>query len=337
MFYAISAAENLLIFGADVCNAFSEAPAPKQGFYLQPDRAFCEWWIHQGNPPIPDGYVIPVRRAMQGHPESPRLWEKWCDNVIKQHHFTPTMHEPCLYTGIWHGKKCYFKRQVDDFEFGTSSVSLANSFYDAIDDHLTMTIKRQGLVTLFNGVDILQSRNYIKISAETYIEKMGAKYLDMWHKEVQMMAERPLPIPTNESFIKAFNADSGNPDVKIQKELQQRFKFGYRSGVGELIYAMVTCRPDISAVTVKCTQHSTCPADIHFQAVKHAIKYLVATQKDRIYFWRATPLMTLPEHPIPVCATALHGPLPPKVHRPQHACTDMHAYVDSDWATCPKT
>ena len=100
MFYAISAAENLLIFGADVCNAFSEAPPPKQGFYLQPDRAFCEWWVYQGNPPIPEGYVIPVKRAMQGHPESPRLWEKWCDKMIQQHQFKPTTHEPCLYTGM---------------------------------------------------------------------------------------------------------------------------------------------------------------------------------------------------------------------------------------------
>ena len=32
LFYAISAAENLLIFGADVSNAFAEAPPPKQGF-----------------------------------------------------------------------------------------------------------------------------------------------------------------------------------------------------------------------------------------------------------------------------------------------------------------
>ena len=32
LFYAVSAAENLLIFGGDVSNAFSEAPPPKQGF-----------------------------------------------------------------------------------------------------------------------------------------------------------------------------------------------------------------------------------------------------------------------------------------------------------------
>jgi hypothetical protein len=25
-------------------NAFTEAPPPKQGFYICPDRAFNEWW-----------------------------------------------------------------------------------------------------------------------------------------------------------------------------------------------------------------------------------------------------------------------------------------------------
>jgi hypothetical protein len=34
LFYAIAAAENLLVFGADISNAFAEAPPPKQGFYI---------------------------------------------------------------------------------------------------------------------------------------------------------------------------------------------------------------------------------------------------------------------------------------------------------------
>ena len=37
LFYGIAAAENLLIYGADVSNAFAEAPPPKQGFYIYPD------------------------------------------------------------------------------------------------------------------------------------------------------------------------------------------------------------------------------------------------------------------------------------------------------------
>ncbi len=43
LFYAIAAAENLLIFRADVSNAFAEAPPPKQGFFIHPNRTFMEW------------------------------------------------------------------------------------------------------------------------------------------------------------------------------------------------------------------------------------------------------------------------------------------------------
>ena len=36
LFYRIAAAENLIVYGADVSNAFAEAPPPKQGFYIRP-------------------------------------------------------------------------------------------------------------------------------------------------------------------------------------------------------------------------------------------------------------------------------------------------------------
>ncbi len=51
LFYAISAAKNLLIFGVNVSNAFAEAPPPKQGFFIRPDKAFHEWWAYKNHPP----------------------------------------------------------------------------------------------------------------------------------------------------------------------------------------------------------------------------------------------------------------------------------------------
>jgi hypothetical protein len=97
LFYAVGAAENLLIFGADVSNAFAEAPPPKQGFFIRPDQEFVEWWtIHKGRPPIPPGYVIPINSAMQGHPESTRLWEKHADQILQDIGLSPTIHKPCL-------------------------------------------------------------------------------------------------------------------------------------------------------------------------------------------------------------------------------------------------
>ncbi len=37
LFYAVTAAENMLVFGSDVCNTFAKAPPPKQGFFIRPD------------------------------------------------------------------------------------------------------------------------------------------------------------------------------------------------------------------------------------------------------------------------------------------------------------
>ena len=138
--------------------------------------------------------------------------------MVKNLNFKPTTHEPCLYSGYLRGHKCYFKRQVDDFELAAPDPETANEFYDAVDDFLTMQIKRQGIVKLFNGVDVLQSRYYIKLSAETYIEKMGAKYLDQWGKEMLQIRDRPLPIPTNETFLKTFNTEVGDNTTIAQEK-----------------------------------------------------------------------------------------------------------------------
>ncbi len=129
LFYAVAAAENLLVFGAVVSNAFAEAPPPKQGFYIRPDKAFNDWWVqHKKSTPIPTGHVIPVLSAMQGHPESPRLWEKHANAILRELELTPTVHEPCLYLGNVAGKRVIFKRQVDDFSIAAPDKKTADNW-----------------------------------------------------------------------------------------------------------------------------------------------------------------------------------------------------------------
>ncbi len=115
--------KNLFVFGSDVCNAFAEAPPPEQGFYIRPNRVFNKWWVnYKGNPPIPPGHIIPVLLAMQGHPESPRLWEKHADAILHDLGLTPMVHEPCLYSGVINGKRIVFMRQVNDFAIAASDL-----------------------------------------------------------------------------------------------------------------------------------------------------------------------------------------------------------------------
>jgi len=120
-----------------------------------------------------------------------------------------------------------------------------------------------------------------------------------------------------------------------QADLERRMKFSYRSAVGELIYALVTCRPDISPAVVRCSQACVNPHEIHFHAVKHVLKYLYLTKAEGLYFWRETPNDHLPDVPPPTLASAQHDLL--MDGRPDHDKLSLHGYVDSDWATCPKT
>jgi hypothetical protein len=336
LFYAIAAAENLLIYGADVSNAFAEAPPPKQGFYIYPDQAFKEWWVHhKKQPPLEDGMVIPILSAMQGHPESPRLWEKHADAILQELGLTPTTHEPCLYSGVIDGKRVIFKRQVDDFALAVPDERTATILLDMIDEKLTIPMKRQGFLDMYNGIDVTQTRDYIKISSKSFIEKICEKYLTTWMQNFTSTDDRPTPLPTDPTWYKKFNAATGDPDPKIQAKLAQKMQLSYRCGVGELIWAMTTTRPDVAFASVKLSQANSAPDEHHYHGVKHALKYLYSTRDDGIYFWRTAPRPEFKEGPIPVINSNKQDLM--LDNRPNHDAITVYAYADSDWATCVKT
>jgi hypothetical protein len=319
-----------------VCNAFAEAPPPKQGFYIQPDRAFNDWWENYlKQPPIPPGQVILVLSTMQGHPESPRLWEKHANALLRELGLKPTTHEPCLYSGPIDGKRVIFMRQVDNFAIAAPDEWTANILLDMLDNKLTMPIKRQGLLDMFNGINIVQTRYFIKIDCHTYVNKMCTKYLATWLSKIPLSENRPTPLPLDADWIKGFNATTGPSDSKEQAALEASMQLKYRAGIGKLIWAMTTCRPDISYASVKLSQSNSNPAEIHYHGLKHTIQYLYITRNDGIYFWCTQPQPALPEALLPTINSnaqdiLLNG-------RPEHNTTIAVAYCNSDWALCVKT
>ena len=86
-----------------------------------------------------------------------------------------------------------------------------------------------------------------------------------------------------------------------QAKLEKELGFTYRQGVGEILYALVTCRPDVSFATIKLSQFSAKPAAMHFDALKDIFRYLKATKDDGIYYWRSMPRMDLSIGKLPVC------------------------------------
>jgi hypothetical protein len=112
-------------------------------------------------------------------------------------------------------------------------------------------------------------------------------------------------------------------------------KLSYRSAIGELIWAMTTCQPDIAYNTVCVSQYSCTPHALHYHGIKHILKYLHATKDDGIFFWQTTSNEYLPAVSPPAVRSNVHNLLFDA--RPSHDPLELHGFVDSNWAACPQT
>jgi hypothetical protein len=158
-------------------------------------------------------------------------------------------------------------RQVDDFAIAAPDSKTANILLDMIDNHLTIPVKRQGYLDMYNGIDVRQTRHYIKLSVRSFIDKVFEKHLATWMKSTYPNAARSTPLPSDPIFQKKFNSSTGNPDKNAQRKLSTKMQLNYRSGVGKLIWAMTTCRPNLSYSSVKLSQSNPCPHKIHYHVL----------------------------------------------------------------------
>jgi hypothetical protein len=153
---------------------------------------------------------------------------------------------------------------------------------DLLDERLTISIKRQGHLDMYTGIDILRMRHYVRLSCTSFIDKICEKYLATWMKHMYASSTRPTPFPTDSAWWKEFNKATGNPNVKVQASLAKEMQLSYHAGVGKLIWAMTTCRPDLAFHSVKLSQSNSCPHKIHYHGLKCALKYLFSTKYDGI-------------------------------------------------------
>ena len=170
---------------------------------------------------------------------------------------------------------------------------------DLIHDKLKIPIKRQGYLDMYNGVNIQQTRYCIKIGLKTYVDKIFEPYFATWMKTVYPTSAHSNPLPSDHACLKKFNGAVGDPDEKVQAQLAKSMQLNYCAGVGELIWAMTTCRPDLAFASIKISQSNSCPHKFNFHGLKHDLKYLYASQEDGIYFWRTSPRLELPKGPVP--------------------------------------
>ena len=72
---------------------------------MKVDDAFRDWYKDRTGILLEKDAVLPVLRALQGHPEAARLWEEHINDILRELGFKNTTHEKNIYTGTFCGEK----------------------------------------------------------------------------------------------------------------------------------------------------------------------------------------------------------------------------------------
>jgi hypothetical protein len=175
----------------------------------------------------------------------------------------------------------------------------------------------------FNGIDVSQSRTHISISSKAYLDTVFKNY--GW-KDIKTTS---LPMNPSNEFVRAL--DSAEPlDPSGRSRLDNtRFRYRYRATIGELIWPMITTRPELSYPVVKLSQFATSPDTIHYDAVYGIFQYLSGTRDDGLTYTRPEPMTSGP--------VLKHTPLrsQPTDRIDEQVLTEnltmLYGYSDTDW------
>ncbi len=145
----------------------------------------------------------------------------------------------------------------------------------------------------------------------------------------------PYPSPMQSKLVQEIQRCYKRPDSKKQANLATSMHLSYHSDVGEPIWGMTTCHPDLAHASVKLSQSNSCPCEHHYHMLCHALKYLCTTRDNGLYSWCTSLCLELKERPLPMVHSNKSDLM--LDNHPEHDATMIHTCVDSDWATCVKT
>ena len=114
------------------------------------------------------------------------------------------MHNQTIwYTANFKGDQVYLLHHIDDFALACTNQELADRIYKIIGQKSLLPnedkpppFAKMGLINDFNGIDVLQTDLYIKISCATYINQLFTTHGWKEDKRVKMLLKTIAPIST---------------------------------------------------------------------------------------------------------------------------------------------
>ncbi|CAI7834815.1 unnamed protein product [Closterium sp. NIES-53] len=241
-----AAAKNVPLRQIDVSNAFLYADVNAEIYVKYPHT-------YSTNPPS----VCKLKKSLYGIKQAPRLWQQHLNKKLTEVGFRQLPHDPGMYRLDDKGSYALLVAYVDDILYVSSSTSQGDRIEADLKKSLDLTISTK--VTQFLGLNVSRTSSVIHLTASKYAESLAKRF----NISTDFVAT---PYRTT--------LTGHDPDLKNLSAAGLQL---YQQQLGCLLFAAVTCRPDLAYVASHLAQFLRCPKEELSLDLQRALRYFVST------------------------------------------------------------
>ena len=256
VFLSLVAARDMDCIQVDVVSAFLYGSLHETVYMHQPPG--------YEDPTCPD-FVCRLIKNLYGLKQAPRVWHQTIDPALRDFGFQPLVADPCIYSMQSKNGLSFISLYVDDLAVASDSTTEIQTFLSYIEKRFKIT--SDGDLHHLLGIKITRDRSNRTISLSS-----PDKITNIL-KDYNMFDAHPVPTP----MISTSLSSSDSPVPRSSDWLSMQ-SVPYRQCVGRLIHLSRTTRPDTSYPVSVVSRHLANPGKIHWNTVKHILRYLSGTR-----------------------------------------------------------
>ncbi len=204
-------------------------------YFRRNDIQFCYWWAAQQQAVLLSQLMsFPFTKNSKGTLKSLVNVSCHIDDILQVFTLVPTVHAPCIYRALIDNDDVLFLHQVDNPAIATNHETLYFRICDSLNAKLLVPLKCQGLLTNYNGLDIIQTHHF---SLFTVVPRSAAKLLANhgWSD----MNPTHLPMAADNEYIRSLDT-APSPSPEEHRALESaHFRYRGATIIGEHIWAMM--------------------------------------------------------------------------------------------------
>ncbi|CAI7883349.1 unnamed protein product [Closterium sp. NIES-53] len=230
----------------DVANTFLYAPVDAEIYVELPHGS-------HGEP----NQVCQLQKSLYGIKQAPRLWQQYLHARLTRIGFKQLPHDQGMYRLSKDDDYILLIVYVDDLLYIGSTDNVTTWFEGELQKDLTLTVS--STITQYVGLNVGEEENAIYLSAEKY---------------ANTIAKRFALTPTTISTPYRYTAGNDKGGSALLKPASIR---DYQKKLGCLLFAAVTCRPDLSYSASQLATYLKKPEAEHLAELDRALHYFVST------------------------------------------------------------